>query len=216
MTDFLPIMLKLTGLPCLVVGGGRIALHKTLVLLKFGANVTVVAEELSGGLQKLARRGLIRWRTKKFNWTDLWRKKLAIAATDNRELNRSVVRWARKFQIVVNVVDDGEISDFIFPAIYRSGALTLAISTQGCYPAAARKLKQELAKIYGPGYGHYLEKLSKWRGDLKTKIENPRVRRQILRRLLDKDWETVAQWERLDLEEWLHHEWQRATDSNRD
>lgn len=214
MTDFLPIMLKMTPLPCLVVGGGRIALRKTLVLLKFGAEVTVVAEELTSGLQKLARRGLIHWRAKKFSWVDLWGKRLAIAATDNRELNHKIVGWARKIHILANAVDDGDNSEFIFPAIYRSGALTVGIATQGCYPAAARKLKQELAKRYDPGYGHYLEKLGGWRCYLKTQAGDPRRRRRILRRLLELDSETVVQWNVLDFEEWLQHERRRADGSD--
>ena len=39
---FYPLMIELGGAPCLIAGGGRIALHKAGVLAAQGADVTVV------------------------------------------------------------------------------------------------------------------------------------------------------------------------------
>ncbi|RTL04772.1 MAG: siroheme synthase, partial [Lysobacterales bacterium] len=44
--DFLPLFLRLTGRPALVVGGGEVAARKVALLLDAGAEVRVVAPEL--------------------------------------------------------------------------------------------------------------------------------------------------------------------------
>lgn len=208
MAEFLPVMLKTTELPCLVAGGGKIALRKVLAVLRFGMKVTVVAEELTPGLRKLVDRQYIRWRPKKFAPADLFAMKMAIAATDDPLVNRRVVRWARRLRLYYNTIDNMELSNFIFPAVYRSGALTVAISTQGYYPAAARKIKQEFAQNYGAVYPEYLEKLRGYREWIKRVEPSPGRRRTMLNHLLDVDVETLICWGEADFGVWLKREQQ--------
>lgn len=206
MTEFLPVMLRTTQMPCLVIGGGKIALRKVLALLRFGMQITVVAKELTPGLRKLVDRGLIRWRSKKFRPMDLLFMKIVIAATNDEVVNRSVARWARRLKLHYNTVDNMELSDFIFPAVYRSGPLTVAISTQGYYPAAARKIKREFAQNYGAAYGEYLKKLKGYREQVKTVEPNPGRRRTILKHLLQVGMEAMILWSEADFGVWLDHE----------
>ncbi|GAL08415.1 siroheme synthase [Photobacterium aphoticum] len=49
--DYLPIFADLKRRPCLVVGGNEIAWRKTRMLLKAGADVKVIAPELSAEFQ---------------------------------------------------------------------------------------------------------------------------------------------------------------------
>ncbi|MCG8672473.1 MAG: NAD-binding protein, partial [Pseudomonadales bacterium] len=44
--DYFPLFLDLKGKPCLVVGGGDIAVRKATLLKRAGAKVTVVATHL--------------------------------------------------------------------------------------------------------------------------------------------------------------------------
>ncbi len=206
MPDYLPVMLKTARLPCLVVGGGKIARRKVLVLLRFGARVTVVAEELNRGLAKLADRQLICWRRKKFGLADLLFQKVVIAATDDPVVNRQVSQWADRMRILCNSVDNSEQSGFIFPAIYHSDPLTVAISTQGYYPAATKQIKRRFAKDYGGAYGEYLKKLKAFRQLLKTSEGNPRRRRHLLNRLLRVDSQVVIGWNEKEFKEWLGNE----------
>ncbi len=50
------------GRPCLMIGGGPVALRKAAALLRCGAEVAVVSPELSGSLRKLAQQREIAWR----------------------------------------------------------------------------------------------------------------------------------------------------------
>lgn len=206
MAEFLPVMLNTTQMSCLVVGGGKIALRKVLVLLRFGVKVTVTAEQLSPGLQKLVDRQLIRWRAKKFGPGALLFKKMVVAATNDPQVNLRVVRWARRFKLFYNTVDNLELSNFIFPAIYRSGPLAVAVSTQGYFPAAARKIKRELARNYGAAYGEYLEKLREYRQKVKTAEPEPERCRLILNHLLQVGAEAIIHWNEADFGAWLDHE----------
>ena len=49
--DYFPIFLDINSKPCLVVGGGAVAERKTASLLKSGADVTLVAPELTASLR---------------------------------------------------------------------------------------------------------------------------------------------------------------------
>ena len=42
---YFPMFLKLENAPCLVAGGGAVALRKVKTLLSFGAKITLVAPE---------------------------------------------------------------------------------------------------------------------------------------------------------------------------
>ena len=56
----------------------------------------------------------------------------------------------------VNVVDVPPLCSFIVPAVVRRGELTVAVSTGGASPAAARRLRQRLEGEFGPEWGPYL------------------------------------------------------------
>ncbi|MBU1154339.1 MAG: bifunctional precorrin-2 dehydrogenase/sirohydrochlorin ferrochelatase, partial [Proteobacteria bacterium] len=76
--------------------------------------------------------------------------------TDNEELNRAVAQAAEAAKVFVNVVDVPPLCSFIVPAVVRRGELTLAVSTGGASPAAARRLRQSLEGQFGPEWGDYL------------------------------------------------------------
>ncbi len=57
---YFPLLIDLDGMYCLVSGGGRLALHKAELLLQSGADVTVIAPEISPELAALPVRQLRR------------------------------------------------------------------------------------------------------------------------------------------------------------
>jgi siroheme synthase-like protein len=196
-------MIKIEHMPCLVVGGGKIALRKALGLLRFHAKVTVVSPEINRGLRKLLQRERISWRKKRFSIVDLWRQKLVVAATDDQGANRRIGFWASKFRILFNSVDDLGSSGFIFPAIHKTGVLTLSVSTQGYCPGLARKVKQELACHYRPDYGDYIRKISRIRENLRAREPDFQKRRQILKRIINLDMELLLSFDEAKIKELL-------------
>ncbi len=95
-TPFYIACLRLSGRNCLVVGGGEIGLEKVEGLLACDGRVTLVAPEAIAELRELAAEGSITWERREFDAADLEGKFLAIAATDDTEVNISVYEEAER------------------------------------------------------------------------------------------------------------------------
>jgi precorrin-2 dehydrogenase/sirohydrochlorin ferrochelatase len=150
--EYYPVFLNLQGRKCLVAGGGQVALRKASALLEYGGDVTVVSPRLCAGLRKLADNGSIKVINRAYRTGDMKGVRVAIVATSNRAVNMDAAGEAKKRGILVNVVDDPVLSDFIVPAIMRRGSLAIAVSTSGKSPALARKVRSRLEDEFGREY----------------------------------------------------------------
>ena len=136
-----PLFVDLNDKTVLVVGGGPVAARKARVLLDYGPRVLVCAPRFVPELEQLSGAELLR---QPFVPDLLEGVSLAIAATDDRVLNRTVAQLCRKRAIPVNVADSREESTFLFPAVVRRGRLSVGISTGGASPAAAAHVRRTL------------------------------------------------------------------------
>jgi len=163
-TPFYIACLRLTGRRCLVVGGGDIGLEKVEGLLACDGVVTLVAPEAVPALEELAREGSIHWERREYDPADLERTFIAIAATDDTDVNIRVYEDAERRAMLVNIVDVPPLCNFILPAIVRTGPLAIAISTAGASPALAKRIKRQIAEEYGTPYARMAEMLNEVRG----------------------------------------------------
>jgi precorrin-2 dehydrogenase/sirohydrochlorin ferrochelatase len=163
-TPFYIACLRLTGRRALVVGGGDIGLEKVEGLLACGADVTLVAPDAHPVLQELAQEGSIQWRRREYEPEDLTGCLIAIAATDDSEVNIKVFYDAEEQAMLVNVVDVPPLCNFILPAIVRTGPLAVAISTAGASPALAKRMKREISELFGEAYAQLAVMLNDTRG----------------------------------------------------
>ena len=145
--DFLPLFLRLTGRPALVVGGGEVAARKVALLLDAGAEVRVVAPELGTTLAGEHAAGRIRHVARHFAASDLEGADLAIAATDDVVVNAEVSRLARARSLPVNVVDNPALCSFIMPAIVDRSPVIVALSTGGASPVHANLMAPLVVNI---------------------------------------------------------------------
>ncbi|MDP7524826.1 MAG: bifunctional precorrin-2 dehydrogenase/sirohydrochlorin ferrochelatase [Dehalococcoidales bacterium] len=170
---YYPISLNVRGRKCSVVGGGQVALRKVETLLEHGADVQVISPDLCTELVSLAERKEIDTVTREYRPGDLKDAFVAIVATDNSKINRQIAAEAREQNVLVNVVDDADNSDFIAPSYLRRGGISIAISTSGESPALARKLRTMLEKDFGDEYGRLSVLISQVRA--KARQQNIRV-----------------------------------------
>ncbi|MDO8684553.1 MAG: bifunctional precorrin-2 dehydrogenase/sirohydrochlorin ferrochelatase [Armatimonadota bacterium] len=182
---YYPINLDLRGKKCLVVGGGDVAVRKVNSLLECGAEVTIVSPEITDDLLK--QDGNIALISRRFLPEDLDGVFLVIAATDDRQVNAQVSQIAQDRGILINVVDDPVLCNFIVPATIRRGELQISISTGGASPALAKKIRQDLEKLYIPEYEAFVELLSKTRETVKAKYSDQSQREAAFKRLMDSD-----------------------------
>lgn len=149
-------MLDLGGRLVLLVGGGAVAARKLASLLEAGARVRLVSPELAPETEAQADNEGVELLSRGFEPHDLDGAWLVVCATDDEALNRSVAAAANEARVFVNVVDVPPLCSFIVPAVLHRGELTVAVSTGGASPAAARRLRQSLDRQFGPEWGPYL------------------------------------------------------------
>jgi precorrin-2 dehydrogenase/sirohydrochlorin ferrochelatase len=179
-----PISLDLHGKRVTVIGGGEVALRKVELLLGAGAAVTVVSPEVC---PQLAALGGIELRQRPFRPDDLGGCRLAIAATDQPDVNLEVCREARERGVLVNVVDQPELCDFHVPASIRRGRLCVAISTGGASPALAQRLRRELEAQFPSDYAQFASLLGEMRREIIARVQNENARRELFVQLASDD-----------------------------
>ncbi len=149
---YYPMFLNIGGRRCVVVGGGRVALRKVKALLEHGASIEVISPDLCPELNKLVETGEVKVLRRHYQPGDLQKALIAVAATDNSDINQQVIKEAHDKSVLVNVANDTEHSDFIVPSYLRRGGMTIAVSTAGKSPALARKIRARLEKEFGEEY----------------------------------------------------------------
>jgi precorrin-2 dehydrogenase/sirohydrochlorin ferrochelatase len=186
-TPFYIACLRLNGRTSLVVGGGDIGLEKVEGLLACGGDVVLVAPDAHSALQELAAEGSITWHQRDYRADDLEGCLIAIAATDDTEVNIQVFNDAEQRAMLVNVVDVPPLCNFILPAIVRTGPLAVAISTAGASPALAKRMKREISELFGEPYATLAVLLNDVRGWAKGTLPTYQDRKEFFEAIVNGD-----------------------------
>jgi len=150
---YFPVFMDLQREPVLIVGGGAVAERKIRLLLKAGALVRVVADQLSETVAEWKNQGRIEHLGRSWNPQYLEEVRLVFAATDDAALNRQVYRSAEQLRIPVNAVDDQSHCRFISPAVVDRSPIQVAISTGGTAPVLARRIRNWVERLLPENIG---------------------------------------------------------------
>ena len=191
-TPFYIACLRLSGRKCLVVGGGEIGLEKVEGLLACDGRVTLIAPEARPELARLALEGSIAWERREYESGDLEGAFMAIAATDDTDVNVRVFDDAERRAMLVNVVDVPPLCNFILPAIVRTGPLAVAISTAGASPALAKRMKAEVAELFGEEYAELAVMLNDVRGWAKGTLATYQDRKAFFEGIVNGEPDPIA------------------------
>jgi uroporphyrin-III C-methyltransferase / precorrin-2 dehydrogenase / sirohydrochlorin ferrochelatase len=145
--EYLPVFLRLRARPVVVAGGGAVALRKVRWLLKAGAAVTVIAPALHPQLARRAARGELTHIAAEFCAAHLSNAAAVVAASADRTTNSAVARAAYERSLPVNVVDDAQLSSFIFPALIDRSPILVAVSSSGGAPVLARRVREQIEAL---------------------------------------------------------------------
>jgi uroporphyrin-III C-methyltransferase/precorrin-2 dehydrogenase/sirohydrochlorin ferrochelatase len=165
--DHLPIFCQLRDRDCLLVGGGDVAERKARLLLDAGAKLTVNALEFSPQFQVWAEEQMLTLVKKSFNPALLDCCWLAIAATDDNDVNQQVSQAAEARRIFCNVVDSPQQASFIMPSIIDRSPLMVAVSSGGTSPVLARLLREKLESVLPL----HLGQLAHYAGQLRARVK---------------------------------------------
>ena len=164
--SYYPILLDLRERKAVVVGGGQVAQRKIETLLKYKAEVRVIAKELTPDLKMHLAADRIKWIGKEYDEQDLDGALLVIAATDDTLLNRRVSGDAKRKRILINAVDQPADCTFIVPSVLERGDLLIAVSTSGNSPMLAKKIRRRLEKQFGKEYEMFLNLMGHLRKEI--------------------------------------------------
>jgi precorrin-2 dehydrogenase/sirohydrochlorin ferrochelatase len=173
--------LDLAGRRAVVVGGGPIALEKTLGLLDAGAVVTIVAPDVVPQLHELD----VTWRPVRYSSRHLRGAFLVIAATGDRVVDERVSRDAEQRSLLCNVADVPELCNFILPSIYRRDPIVVAVSTGGASPALAKRLRDRIGEVVEPHHADLALRLQALRPWAKERYATYDDRRVFFEKLVD-------------------------------
>ena len=184
---YYPVNLDIRNRKCLVVGGGTVGTRKVITLLKCGAKVTVVSNDVAEKLQELSDGDIIKLEKRPFQISDLDEMFLVMGATDNQEINREIHSEAERLGVLCNIADRPEVCNFILPAIVNRGDLIIAISTSGKSPAFAKKIRKDLEKVFGTEYAGFLKLMGEIRNKLLSEDHKPEAHRHLFEQLIQRD-----------------------------
>ena len=180
-----PILLELAGRRVVLIGGGAVAARKAQPLFAAGARLIVIAEEIDPVLEAICRRTNAKIIRGKYRKEYLAGALIAIAATNNNELNRQIHKDCQQLEVLCNVVDDPECCDFFIPAVVSRGSIQIAVSTNGQCPAYAGHLRKKLERTLTAQHGEFLSELTELRKQAISELDNPAERKAVLGQFVD-------------------------------
>ena len=176
-----PLFIDLEKRPCLVAGGGKVALRKVQVLLDFGACVTVTAPFI---LKEIKAYDQVCVLEREFEPDDLRDKILVVAATDDASVNHQIAELCTSRGILVNAVDQMEDCTFIFPAYVKQRDVVAAFSSSGKSPVITQYLKAKENEILTELVGRLNDLLGSWRERVKQLLDTEKERKQVYQDIL--------------------------------
>lgn len=184
--DYLPLFVAIKNQPCLVVGGGQVALRKIELLLSAQAKITLISPTICNELAIWITQGALQYIQQPFQPALLSPPyALVIAATNDLTVNQHVAHWAQQQAIPVNVVNQPEMGNVILPAIIDRSPIIIAVSTGGASPVLARLLRARLESTIPAAYGRLAQLVHRFRQPVKQHFSQPAQRRLF--------WEKVLQ-----------------------
>jgi len=181
--DHLPIFLNVKGRRALVVGGGTLAARKADLLVRAGAEITVLATTMNDDMTHLVEEHHIDHKTHQLSESDLDDCVVAFGASDNNEINQKLHDLASVAGVPVNVSDNPDLCDFIMPALVDRSPLLIAIGSGGTSPLLTRMLKARFETDIPAAYGRLAEFAGEYRDRVKDSIPDMTRRRRF--------WETM-------------------------
>ena len=148
--QFLPISINVTNKKILLIGGGKVATHKGTIMAGFVDNVTVIAPEFTPEIKKLP----FTFIEKEYEKSDLEGYFLVYVCTGDHELNAQIKTDAEELEILTSVCDAPMLCDFVSPAIYKDGNLTISVGSNAQNVYQSVDIRNQIKELIENGQIH--------------------------------------------------------------
>ena len=141
-----PVFIDLRGKKVVVVGGGTIGKRRINTLRMFGCDLTVIAPEIDLEASDFT------WIRRPYEEGDLDGAALAVAATDDRQVNFRVGEDAKALGIPVSVADNEKECTFFFPAICTGEEVIAGVVSRSRNHHAVARAAKDIRNILERNY----------------------------------------------------------------
>lgn len=189
---FYPINLNIRNFKIVIIGGGQVAYRKCKNFIDFNCKVKVIAPHFCNEFYLLGNDVEL----VKDYYSEEYIKdySIIVAATNNKEVNKSIGEYCILNNKLVNVVDNRELSNYTVPSYIKKGDLLISVSTGGKSPSLSKKIKCELEKYYDDTYEEYIDLLGEIREIIILKYgNNTNKRRDTIKSLVDLSLEELKE-----------------------
>ena len=188
---YYPINLRIDDMKIVIIGGGKVAYRKCINFLAFNKRVLVVSKEFIEEFEGIKNQ--IEMIKDSYDEKYIKDAFVVVAATNNKEVNHKIGIYCRQYNKLVNVVDDGELSNFTVPSFVKRGDLLLSVSTGGKSPSLSSKIRKDLEEVYDESYEEYVKLLGQARQIIIKNTSDIKERRKKLKELLDLSFDELRE-----------------------
>ena len=125
--NFMPVSIDISNQKILLIGGGNSAFKKLKILQRFNAEVEVLGLEIC---KKIKDSG-VKYFESAYRKEKLKGYFMLYSCTNNYELDKQILADGKEMGVLVNIHDKPELCQFVSPAIYKKGKMTVAVASNG-------------------------------------------------------------------------------------
>lgn len=175
--------LSLKDRPCLIVGGGEVALRRIKKLIDEEASIMVVSPDVLPDIARYHETGTLQWVAEPYRSEYMVGQQFVIIATDCPDVNAQVMKDAQSVRAFINRADVKDDSTWVFGSAAEMGDLEISIFTNQVSPRVSRLLRQDIERRYGI-LAEWLPQIRLWRQELQHILDTPKEREQFWRTYL--------------------------------
>ncbi|HGO3145473.1 TPA: NAD(P)-binding protein [Staphylococcus aureus] len=183
----MPLMIDLTNKNVVIVGGGVVASRRAQTLNQYVEHMTVISPTITEKLQNMVDNGVVIWKEKEFEPSDIADAYLVIAATNEPRVNEAVKK-ALPEHALFNNVGDASNGNVVFPSALHRDKLTISVSTDGASPKLTKSIMAELEALYPPSYSSYIDFLYTCRQKIKVLDITYNEKQQLLSQIVSQEY----------------------------
>jgi uroporphyrin-III C-methyltransferase / precorrin-2 dehydrogenase / sirohydrochlorin ferrochelatase len=180
--SYIPLFIDSKNAKVLVVGGGIVAFRKAADWVNKGAKVCMISPHFDPSFQRIDR-SKITFIHRKVRTSDIEGVQILYLATNDQALHLKFAAMAVQNNILVNAVDQPDISNFISPAVVERAPIQIAIGSGGASPVLVRDIKQKIELLLPRNLGALALLAKKFRHVIQKKFTDLTQRRQF--------WESI-------------------------
>ncbi|MFC4387216.1 NAD(P)-binding protein [Gracilibacillus marinus] len=180
----IPFMIDLTNKNIVIVGGGKVAERRLLLLKDQCASITVISETITEEIENYIDNTSIYWYKRPFRDEDIIDTDFVIIATNDKKVNEHVINVTPK-HVLLNAAHNANEGNIEFMKTVKRGLLQVGIHTGGASPTLAKKLYHDIEASFPSDYSDYVDFLYEVRQLIKLSPLENMEKHALLKEMVD-------------------------------